>query len=283
MLAIEMNMRKTKNLIALGMLFLLAAPVWGEQPCRRIVSQAPYITKTLEWLGLERCIVGVSRYDTRKLPHTGGVLDPDLAAMAALKPDLIFAADWVEPRTLAMATPPGARAFRLHGFQSMRQIEENLRVIGAAAGVTDIELHVADFHRKWTASVGRVGGRGQRALLLSLCSGEPYSFGRETWLSDLFEKAGFVNAENHTGIHMLPAGNGMAAVSQLVEQLRPQVVFLIHQKEGEQCRLLPFPSTLRIVHLDGAIFLDPAPTLLEGLMQLSSVNETSSPDSSPTY
>lgn len=53
-------------------------------------------------------IVGVSRYDTLPLPPTGGALDPD-------------------------AAPPGAKALRLHGFQRMAQVEENLRLVGMAA------------------------------------------------------------------------------------------------------------------------------------------------------
>lgn len=54
--------------------------------CPRIVSQSPYITRVLIWLGLERCIVGVSRYDALDRPKTGGVIDPDADAIALLEP-----------------------------------------------------------------------------------------------------------------------------------------------------------------------------------------------------
>ena len=51
--------------------------------CPRIVSQSPYLTQSLVWLGRADCIVGVSRYDTLRRPKTGGVMDPDPAAIQA--------------------------------------------------------------------------------------------------------------------------------------------------------------------------------------------------------
>ena len=48
-----------------------------EKECPRIISQSPYISEMLDYLGMGHCIVGVSRYSKRDLPRTGGILDPD--------------------------------------------------------------------------------------------------------------------------------------------------------------------------------------------------------------
>ncbi len=59
----------------LGGLLLAVVALPAAAACPRIVSQSPYITRALDWLGLERCIVGVSRYpDGPLFTHPG----PDL-------------------------------------------------------------------------------------------------------------------------------------------------------------------------------------------------------------
>jgi hypothetical protein len=40
---------------------------------------------------LASSLVGISRYDRGESPRTGGVFDPDAAAIAALRPDLLVA------------------------------------------------------------------------------------------------------------------------------------------------------------------------------------------------
>ena len=75
-------------------LLLAAAPALAAGDCPRIISQSPYISHTLAWLELDHCIVGASRYDRGDHPDTGGILDPDGGAIAALvaerQPDVVF-------------------------------------------------------------------------------------------------------------------------------------------------------------------------------------------------
>ena len=66
----------------------------AQQNCPRIISQSPYISKMLDYLGMGHCIVGVSRYSKRNLPRTGGILDPDAQAIDSLMPDLNNTSDW---------------------------------------------------------------------------------------------------------------------------------------------------------------------------------------------
>jgi iron complex transport system substrate-binding protein len=62
----------------------------------RIVSLCPSITESLVAMGLENELVGVTRYCvhprevTSCLLKVGGTKDPDLAAVRALRPDLVF-------------------------------------------------------------------------------------------------------------------------------------------------------------------------------------------------
>jgi len=236
--------------------------------CPRIVSQSPYITKSLQWLGLESCIVGVSRYDTLKRPHTGGVLDPDGELIAVLEPDLLFTSDWTDGKKLAAVTPEGTRSFRLHGFGSMAEIEANLRIIGKAAAIEDTEQRVTQFHRDWLKAAAKIDGNGKRVLLISSCSGMPYSFGKERWLSDLFTHAGFVNVETVPKIRHLRPGETISTLNKLINELKPQLLFIFEQTRHKQCNFIVPKTPLTIINLDGDKYLNPAPVLLQGLAEL---------------
>lgn len=259
-----------KKTITIFYLLLLAAINSYADGCPRIISQSPYITRSLQWLDLEACIVGVSRYDTLALPHTGGVLDPDADAIAALEPQLLFTSDWTPAEKLAAVTPKGTRSFRLDGFRSMAQIEENLLTIGEAAHITDIDARVAQFHRQWVEAAHAIDGNGQRALLLSSCSGMPYSFGKERWLADLFTEAGFTIVESEPVLRHIRPGEEVATINALIDQLQPQLLFIFERKLQPQCAFIKPKTPIRIITLDGEKFLHPAPVILEGLEELAS-------------
>ncbi|HUF52529.1 MAG TPA: helical backbone metal receptor [Dehalococcoidia bacterium] len=74
----------------------------GEQvtltrPPRRIVSLVPSITETLFAFGLQKRIVGVTKFciepagDVESVPKVGGTKDVDVEAVKALKPDFVVA------------------------------------------------------------------------------------------------------------------------------------------------------------------------------------------------
>ncbi len=236
--------------------------------CPRIVSQSPYITKTLQWLGLEACIVGVSRYDSLDRPRTGGVFDPDAAVISTLEPDLLLTSDWTSTAKLAAVTPEGTRSFRLHGFTGMTEIEENLRLIGRETRMSDIDARVADFHRRWQGLAAEVKGNNKKVLLLSACSGMPYSFGQKRWLSDLFSHAGFVVVETAEKIRHIKPGEEVTTINALINELEPELLFIFERKQNKQCAFIKPKTPIKIINLDGEKFLHPAPVLLDGLAEL---------------
>jgi iron complex transport system substrate-binding protein len=249
---------------------VLAWAMAAHAACPRIVSQSPYITHQLDWLGLKHCIVGASRYEhTVKVADTGGVLDPDAAGLAAVKPDLVITSVWTPAEALAAATPPGARALRLASFQRMTQIEENLRQIGQAAGVQDSAARAATFAHLWRKKAASIKGGGRRVVLLSSCTGQPYSFGKNTWLAELFTAAGFVVADTTEGVRHLPRAETAQAAAALIAEMKPEVVFIFSRQIAESCATVPLPPGTPLVALDGDKFLHPAPVLLDGLEQLA--------------
>ena len=259
----------TYTLALLGL--LLGNPAWADG-CPRLISQSPYITHNLQWLGLEACIVGVSRYDRIERPHTGGVLDPDAQMIAALEPDVWLTSDWISEEKVTAITPPGTRALRLKGFGGMDEVEENLRLIGREAGIPDIDARVDAFAAQWRTLAAQVNGNGQRVLLLSSCSGTPYSFGQQRWLSDLFQEAGFVNVETVDTIRHIHPGETIADLNTLINTLEPELLFIFERSQSPQCAFIQPKTALRIIHLDGDKFLQPAPVILDGLKTLTEIN-----------
>lgn len=247
--------------------WILAFAAWGNTDCPRIISQSPYITHQLRYLGLEKCIVGASRYDTLSaVPRTGGIIDPDWQAIAALKPGLLLTSVWT-PQA-AVPQTPGYRVIRLESFQSMAQVVANLRDIATATQWPQGMARAAEFERDWQRKAADVGAKHRRALLLSSCTGQPYSFGMNTWLSDLFVHAGFDVVEWQRGVRHLQREQTSQNVAQLVKDMHPEVVFVFTRQMGQACATVPLPQSVPLVALNGDHFLHPAPVLLEGLEEL---------------
>ncbi|MDR2924757.1 MAG: ABC transporter substrate-binding protein [Azoarcus sp.] len=237
--------------------------------CPRIVSQSPYLTFALKWLERGDCIVGVSRYDREypALPRTGGVLDPDQAAIAAVRPDLVVSSNWADKATMDTVTPKGARLLRVDGFGSMRDVEEMLRALatesGAPAGAYG---KIADFSRQWRgiardlASQPAKGGR--RVLLISSCMGSPFSFGRQHLIGDIFAQSGFEIAETAPKIRHLVHGQDIPSIEALIDSAHPDIVVSFNNESAEYCRMIAPQAGANVIVLDGEPFVHPGPGLL---------------------
>ncbi len=245
-------------------LFLLAATAQAAD-CPRIVSQSPYITRALDWLGLTPCIVGVSRYDTLDRPRTGGVIDPDVDTIALLEPQLMITSNWTKPDVWEKAAPPGAKALSVDGFRGMAGVEAMLRDIGHAAGVPDIETRVDAFAAAWRAAAARVHGQGKRVLILSACGQEPYSFGRGTTLHEVFTAAGFAVVANHDSIRNFNPDRPDGDVAAWITARKPDYLFALKNHRDEACNAAIAMPGIPILPLEGPLFTHPGPDLLKGL------------------
>ncbi len=246
---------------------LLAGPTWAND-CPRIVSQSPYITRALDWFGLTRCIVGVSRYDELDRPRTGGVIDPDVDAIALLDPQLMITSNWTKAEVWQAAAPKGAVALRVDGFRGITGVEAMLHDIGHAAGLKDSDARVDAFATDWRAAAGQVGGKGRRVLILSACSHKPYSFGRGTTLHELFTAAGFDVVADHDSIRNFDPDKPDGDVAAWITTRKPDYLFALKNRRDEACNVAIAMPGIPILPLDGPLFTHPGPDLLKGLEQL---------------
>lgn len=233
--------------------------------CPRIISQSPYISEMLDYLGMGHCIVGVSRYSKRDLPRTGGILDPDIKAIDALMPDLIITSDWSKDETLKAATPKGAKAIRLKSFNKMDQLEENMNAIINATNWQGSTDKINNFKKAWRSKVKQVQGNNKKVLLLSSCSGKAYSFGPNSRLHDLFTQAGFNVVETKGKIRHIRPGNEIEDITALLDRYQPNLLFIFEQKLKKSCQMMMPKVPVKILSFDGRKFLHPTTEILEGL------------------
>ncbi|QID16675.1 ABC transporter substrate-binding protein [Nitrogeniibacter mangrovi] len=259
-------------LVACLMLALLGVAQARAGECPRIVSQSPYLTMALQWLDRGACIVGVSRYDTFRpeLPRTGGVLDPDAEVMTLLEPDLVVTSTWVDADVMALSVPRGTRVRRLGGFESMAQAERMLTDLARITGSPRAD-RAAGFHRAWRTRAAASGAHGERVLLLTACTGTPYSYGRRHMLGDLFQTAGFDVVDADTRVRAVRPGEAFPTLEALLAHFRPDIVFTFDRAAAERCRVVVTQANQRIVHLSGDDFLNPGPRQLDGLEALARV------------
>lgn len=253
--------------LLLCMLLVVGAPLHAQE-CPRIISQSPYITHSLKWLGMEPCIVGVSRYDTLDLPRTGGILDPDKEAIDSLMADIIFTTNWISEADMKKATPEGVKFYRLNGFGSLAEISDNLNLILRVTKQNNPVNRPEKFSSELNRSIKRIKANHQKALLLSSCSGTPYSFGKQTWLYDLFKQIGFQMVETHDKIRHIKPANEIEEINTLLDTLQPDILFVFERKRHARCNLILPETPIKVISLDGQHFLHPAPILLKGLDEL---------------
>lgn len=258
-----------KPLLVLG--FALLAPLAEAADCPRIISQSPYISRALEWMGRGECIVGVSRYDRLPLFHTGGVMDPDASAIADLEPDVVIYSEWTREETVQSATPHEAQAVRVGGFRGMAGVENMLRDVGRATKVEDIDHRVAQFAADWRQAAGQVDSRQRRILILSACGDAPYSFGRGSTLFEVFSAAGFEVVVDHEQIRNFNPKTPQGDVAAWISQRQPELLFALQDHKAGSCNPAIAKPGIPILPLTGEYFTHPGPELLKGLEELRKV------------
>jgi cobalamin transport system substrate-binding protein len=194
-------------LLGLGILVLFAfAPDSSADPREespvRIIAIGPNSAEIICALGACDAIVGVSKFclyppELSKKPRVGGLFDPDLEKMAALRPDLLVMrgrSDSIE----TLCEKLGVHVYHDEA-DSLAGIEKTVRELGAMLGRDQAARKiVADFRGKLSAIRKRVAGRDRPRVFLTVMR-QPQrlanilTVGRGTFLHEMIEIAGGVN------------------------------------------------------------------------------------------
>ncbi|MFM2341654.1 MAG: hypothetical protein RLZZ592_1307 [Pseudomonadota bacterium] len=187
----------------LALLLLLAlgpaqADRWGAASAvpRRIVSLMPSLTETV--CALEACdrLVGVDRYSNwpaavGRLPHLGGMDDPQIERIVALRPDLVLAAP--SSRAVGRLEALGLRVVVLESRTSeeARRTAEALAVLLGQPGQGAALW--ARIDAQVQRAVARVPAAWQGRRVYFEVDAAPYAAGRSSFIGELLQRFGLVN------------------------------------------------------------------------------------------
>ncbi len=236
-------------------------------PPRRVVSLVPSVTETLAVLGAADRVVGCTRWCVRpqpwvrSVPVVGGTKDPDIDAIAALRPDLIVVNEEENRRehfaVLARLAPLHV-AFPRDVDGALRDILDLARVLDVLPAGAALEARIA----------------AQRVALRA--AARPFRFaypvwrapwrlaGPDTFVSALLSEAG--------GVNVAPAGPGRypPAGPRELADAQPDVVLLPSEpydfRAGHVAELGPLHPRARLV--DGQLLCWHGARLEAGLAYL---------------
>jgi len=171
-----------------------------KSPPQRIISLAPNITETLFALGLGEKVVGVTRYcdfpeEAMKKEKIGGIVDPSLEKIIALKADLIIGF-----RGNPLPTIERLRNLNLPVFvlDAGTTIESTLSIVKKIGTVTHAEkraeLFIDSLRERYERIVAALRSVTEEPkVFLSLHGSGLWTCGKESFLDDLVKKARGVN------------------------------------------------------------------------------------------
>lgn len=188
---------------------------------RRVVSVLPSTTETLCALGLCERLVGVDDYSdfptsVSKLPKVGGLYNPNIEAMVALKPDLVVVSKYGKLAESLVAAGITVLAINPETYDEVfsktlvlgrvmnREAQAKTLVIQMRRDIAKIEILTKNAVRKPTAYYE--------------VDPTPYTAGPNSFIGVLLGKAGAVN--------IIPAslGDFPKISSELVVQQNPQLI-----------------------------------------------------------
>jgi iron complex transport system substrate-binding protein len=230
-------------------------------------------------------LVGVGAYDNypteaRRLPRLGGLLDPDVERLLALKPDLVvlYSTQIGLRRQLERASVP----MFLYQHRGLADITATLRSLGARVGATGAANHLADQIDGQLADIRRrVAGRPRPKTLLvigrdsgtlrTISASGGYGF-----LHDMLEVAGASDA-----LADIKRESIRVSIEMLLARA-PEVVIELHyggELTAERLALerrawsrlpsLPAVRSDRVYVLDGDEFVVPGPRIAAATERLA--------------
>ncbi|RDV38336.1 hypothetical protein DV096_11050 [Bradymonadaceae bacterium TMQ3] len=249
-----------------------------ERPVR-IVSLAPSTTEVLFALGAGERVVGVTRYcdfpeEARAVPKIGGMLDPDLEAILAARPDLVVGVQAGADHRVADQLQEAGVAYAFARGDDLESALHTMDMLGAWIGEggagrdlrTRTELGIAEVAEQLRKTQSDTA---QRALLAydrePVVVAGPGSFGAE-----LLELAGLENAVA-TAATAYPVLD-MEAVLEAEPELIIDVSLNVSSDEvlgfWKTFESLPAVAADQVVHLPDAVMMRPGPRVPQALKLL---------------
>ena len=192
---------------------------------KRLVVMLPSLTETICALGACGRLVGVDTYSNfpeavNKLPKVGGLYDPNLEAILALKPDLVLIS--VYGKLQEPLEKAGVPTFALK-IESYDDITRTTRLLGQILNLrSEAERLIAKIQAQVYAVEAKAAATKDRPTVYYEIDPTPYTAGPDSFIGVLIAKA--------RGVNIIPKELGaFPQISpELVVQKNPDVIVLTH-------------------------------------------------------
>jgi iron complex transport system substrate-binding protein len=162
----------------------------------RIVSLVPSVTETTFALGGQDRLIGVSDFcdwppAARAKPRVGGMINPSLEAIVALRPDLVVGTDeGNREETFLQLQRIGVPVYVVHARKVSEMYELIARVGELTARGDAVASLVADIRHRIDAVRAKVSGRPRPRVLYVVWPDPLLVPGRDSHLTEMIELAG---------------------------------------------------------------------------------------------
>lgn len=273
---------------------VLAVGVWSPSPVQaaaeparseaasarplRLVSLNPSLSAIAVRLGGQAHLVGIDDYSARivpalaSLPRVGGLFDPSLEAVLALRPDRVLLVAGLEQETHAASLRRLGLTVEVFENERYEQVMDNIARIGRLVGRPAEATARIERIRATRAAVERVvAGRPRPRALIVIDRSPLYLVGAGTFLDELLVAVG---AEN-LGSRIAP-GYPRASLEWLVAAAPELLLDLSPQSEASEALAfwsrwpsLPAVKSGRVLTLDATRISLPGPELDQALLDLA--------------
>jgi iron complex transport system substrate-binding protein len=250
-----------------------------EGPARRVISLAPSITESLFAIGAGESVVGVTQYcdyprEAKSLPHVGGMINPSLEAIVALRPDLIVLSMEGNMRDdFRRLTSMGMNVF-VTNPRTLDDIHRSLLALGTLTGRTDSATKVVARMVAREAEL-RARATGTPVRTLFIVSMQPLLVaGRNTFLNELITAAGGYN------LAMFAQGTYPAYSRETLVANNPDVLLVtsdVVQRPADILTLFPEWRNIsavrhnRVFRVDASLMMRPGPRAVDAIASLLSL------------
>lgn len=245
----------------------------------RIVSLAPSLTEIVYALGAQDLLVGVTTFcdypaEAAKKPKIGGMVNPSLEAILALRPDLVLATTEGNQESTVQEVARLGVPIYVVSPKSFPLVMESILRIGELTGREEAARHlVGGLERRRARVVEATRGRPKPSVLYLVWADPVIVPGRDTLITDLIRLAGGVSISADERIEW-----PRLSIEQVVAKAPEVIITATHnvahvddalRRWREQKILLPAFKSGRVHVIDGNLVHRPGPRIVDGLEALA--------------
>jgi iron complex transport system substrate-binding protein len=252
---------------------------------QRIVSLIPAVSEMIFAIGAGDRLVGVSTYDrfppeVARIPKVGGLLDPNVERIIALRPDLVVL--YATQKELIERLERARLPYFSYEHRALPDITQTIRAIGARIGSSDRGNALASSMEQELAGIRAFTGPRPHPSTLLVFGRDPeslrslYASGGYGFLHDMLEIAGGAN------VFADIKRQSVQATTEMLLTRKPEVI--IELRYGDSAKTADFAKELdvwnalasipavklhRVYTLVGDQFVVPGPRVVNATRELA--------------